>query len=55
MAAPLVLCWSIHSRDACHALERLIAWLDPHGPIWRRLKNPQSAEFARREADVEPL
>lgn len=37
MAAPLVLRWSIHSRDACLALERLIAWLDFYGPIWRKL------------------
>jgi len=54
MTAPLVLRWSIRSRDAVHALERLIAWLDPYGPVYRRLENPQSAEFVR-EADVEPL
>lgn len=37
MSAPPVLRWSVHSRDALHALERLLAWLDVYGPIWRRL------------------
>lgn len=37
MSAPLVLEWSIHSRDALHALERLLAWLDPCGPIYERV------------------
>jgi hypothetical protein len=29
MAVPLVLQWSIHSRDASMALERLVWWLYP--------------------------
>jgi len=37
-----VLRWSIHSRDACMALERLIYWLHPIGfyknPLYRHLK-----------------
>jgi hypothetical protein len=37
MSAPLVLRWSIHSRDAVHALERLIAWLEPESVLAARL------------------
>lgn len=29
MSTPLVLRWSIHSRDACMAFERLVWWLFP--------------------------
>lgn len=49
MAAPLALRWSIHSRDAVLALEKLFFWLYSVG-AYRWEPVPQS-----RETDVEPL
>lgn len=50
MSAPLVLRWSIHSRDACRTLERLIWWLFP----WKNppYLNPLSRH---KEFKLEPI
>jgi hypothetical protein len=52
MAAPPVLRWSIHSRDACMAFERLVWWIYPWrnppylSPLKRHLEfvKPQSED-----------